>query len=279
MNFLQRVIQITQRQNSLLCVGLDPDVKRLPGSLKSDPEPLFKFCSAIVASTQHAAAAFKINLAFFEAEGSKGWSQLEKLVGILPAGVLKIADAKRGDIGTSSEMYARAILERLVFDAVTVNPYLGRDSVEPFLNWPEKGAFVLGLTSNPGSRDFQYLASGSKKLYEAVIEKVLQWNARKNCGLVVGATHPEEMAAIRKAAPQLPFLIPGVGAQGGSLRDAVWHGTDDSGGLVLINSSRGIIYQSTGPDFADAAKAEAERLQNEINQLRNKSAIKNDSNV
>ncbi|TDI92067.1 MAG: orotidine-5'-phosphate decarboxylase [Caldithrix sp.] len=269
MNFYQRFQQITREQNSLLCVGLDPDMRRLPESIKSDPDPLFKFCAEIIESTKHVAAAFKPNFAFFEAHGSKGWAALEKLVDLIPDNIMKLADAKRADIGSTSEMYARAIFEKLSFDAVTVNPYLGRDSVEPFLQWPEKGAFILGITSNPGSKDFQHLQVGSEPVYKIVIRQVTEnWNTQNNCGLVVGATHPEELAEVRKLAPGIPFLIPGIGAQGGDLEQSVLNGTDESGGLALFNSSRGIIYKSSGSDFAEAAGREAELLNKQINEIR-----------
>lgn len=269
MNFAQRLNQITQQKNSLLCVGLDPDLGRIPESIKSDADPLFKFCSEIIASTKSAAAAFKLNFAFFEAAGSKGWAALEKLVDMIPMDILKIADAKRGDIGSSSEKYARAILERLGFDAITVNPLLGNDSVEPFLQWPEKGAFILCLTSNAGARDLQYFSNGRQPLYAKIIEHVHCWNrARQNCGLVVGATKAAELQTIRSAALTLPFLIPGVGAQGGDLEAAVLHGTDAAGQLALITASRSIIYKSSSSDFADAAGREAEALRDKINQIR-----------
>ncbi|MFQ5822695.1 MAG: orotidine-5'-phosphate decarboxylase [bacterium] len=268
MNFLERFLHITKKQNSLLCVGLDPDIHRIPKIVTFDPEPLFKFCAEIITSTKHAAAAFKLNFAFFEAEGSKGWSVLEKLVELIPTTTLKIADAKRGDIGSSSEMYAAAILERLGFDAVTVNPYLGRDSIEPFLHWPEKGAFILCLTSNPGSKDFQYFSDGSKTLFTKVLEQAKIWNNRQNCGLVVGATHPKELQTLREVAPNLPFLIPGLGVQGGDLKAAVMHGTDEFGQMALFNTSRSIIYKSCGSDFAEAAQREAELLRDKINKIR-----------
>jgi orotidine-5'-phosphate decarboxylase len=274
MNFTQRLLETTHAQNSLLCVGLDPDLQKFPDVIKSDADPLFKFCSEIIASSQHAAAAFKLNFAFFEAEGSKGWTALERLMEIIPTNVLKIADAKRGDIGNTSEKYAQAILQKLGFDALTVNPYLGRDSVEPFLQWPEKGAFILCLTSNPGNRDFQYFGAGSKTLYSEVLEKVHTWNGKSNCGVVVGATRPEELKSIRNAAPDLPFLIPGIGTQGGDLRESVRSGTDAAGNLALFNVSRGIIYKSTDRDFAEAARKAAEILRDRINEIRNSKTIK-----
>ncbi|MFQ6114109.1 MAG: orotidine-5'-phosphate decarboxylase [bacterium] len=268
MTFHQRFLQITRDKNSLLCVGLDPDLRRMPDVIQGHPKPLFRFCSEIIESTKHVAAAYKLNFAFFEAEGSRGWASLEELVQAIPSNILKIADAKRGDIANSSEMYARAILERLGFDAVTVNPYLGGDSVEPFLQWPEKGAFILCVTSNPGSNEFQHFSDGCKPLYMRVLEQVQKWNTRHNIGLVVGATHANELKSLRKAAPHLPFLIPGIGTQKGDLREAVLHGTDEKGQLAIINSSRSIIYKSNKSDFAEAAKREAELLREKINQIR-----------
>lgn len=266
MTFTERVKKTTE--NKLLCIGLDPDLTKLPEIVKSDPNPLLSFCSEIIASTKTFAAAFKLNFAFFEAEGSKGWRVLEKLVELIPSNILKIADAKRGDIGTSSEMYAKGILQTLNFDAVTVNPYMGRDSVAPFLQWPEKGAFILGITSNPGAKDFQHLLVDSQPLFQKVIQEVKNWNTQQNCGLVVGATHPQEMQTIRETVPNFPFLIPGVGAQGGDLRSAVINGTDADGGMALINVSRGIIYKSSGKDFAEASGKEAEILHQQIDLFR-----------
>lgn len=268
MDFRERVQKVITQKHSLLCVGLDPEVRKLPESLQSQPDALFVFCQHIMEQTAAAAAAFKFNFAFFEAAGAEGWRVLERLMERAPADILTIADAKRGDIGNSSRLYATAILDRLGFDAVTVNPYMGHDSVEAFLQWPEKGAFVLGLTSNPGSHDFQRLQAGTEPLFEKVVRAVQSWNAQKNCGLVVGATHPEELARVRALAPGLPFLIPGIGAQGGDVSEAVRAGTDASGGMALFNASRSIIYKSSGEDFAEAAGREAERLRDEINKYK-----------
>ncbi|MFQ5650222.1 MAG: orotidine-5'-phosphate decarboxylase [bacterium] len=268
MVFVDRLTKVTSSQNSLLCVGLDPDLKRLPRCMRSDANPLFKFCSEIIASTNDLVASYKLNFAFFEAEGLNGWSALEKLMHIIPPSILTIADAKRADIGNSSLKYAESILQRLNFDAVTVSPYMGEDSVRPFLQWPEKGAFILALTSNPGCRNFQHLQINARPLYKKVVKETLKWNTRNNCGVVVGATHPDELDNIRNLAPNLPFLIPGVGAQGGHLQEAVKYGTDRAGGLALISSSRGVIYKSNGTDFAEAARQEAEFLNKRINQYR-----------
>ncbi len=265
MTFADRVRLTNETRDSLLCVGLDPDRSKLPSCLHNEKEPTLKFCREIISATEDFAAAYKINFAFFEAEGAAGWNALEHLVHSLPNNIIKIADAKRADIGNTSGMYAHAILERLYFDAVTVNPYMGFDSIAPFLQWPEKGAFVLCLTSNPGSKTFQHLkAADGRHLYENVAEEVVTWNSSGNCGLVAGATHGAPLAALRTLAPGLPFLIPGVGAQGGGLQQAVQFGTDDCGHLAFINASRSILYRSDGADFADAARDEAQSLHSQM---------------
>ena len=268
MTFNDRLATTVSQKNSLLCVGLDPDLRRLPQHLQQEPNAILLFCKEIIAATAASAAAFKINFAFFEAEGSAGWSMLEQLAAELPADVIKIADAKRADIGNTSERYAHAILDRLDFDAITVNPYLGRDAVEPFLQWPARGAFVLCRTSNPGSGDFQQLQSQGQPLYQTVADRVMSWNKNGNCGLVVGATDASDLARIREISPTLPLLIPGVGAQGGALEAAVRLGTDSEGGAALINSSRSIIYKSSGRDFVEAAAREAQTLCTRINEIR-----------
>ncbi len=268
MTFMDKLRKATTDHDSQVCVGLDPDLELMPPCVMSEPNPIYTFCSEIIEHTSDIAAAFKLNFAFFEAEGLKGWQALEMLLDRIPEGVLTIADAKRADIGNSSQKYAESILQRLNFDSVTVSPYMGKDSVEPFIQWPEKGAFVLALTSNPGSHNFQHLQISARPLYKKVIKEVMKWNRHNNCGLVVGATHPSELESVRNLAPGLPFLIPGVGAQGGSLEAAVKNGTDTKGGLALINSSRGIIYKSHGSDFARAARAEVESLNRQIRALR-----------
>lgn len=268
MTFTDKLKETTESRNSLLCVGLDPDRNKLPDAIKDEPDALFLFCDEIIRATRHVAAAYKLNFAFFEAEGSKGWDALERVVKIIPPNLLKIADAKRADIGSSSEKYAEAILQRLDFDAVTVNPYMGADSIAPFLQWPEKGAFVLGLTSNPGSRDFQHLQINARPLYKRVIKEVVRWNRNHNCGVVVGATHPGDLEGARNLAPDLPFLIPGIGAQGGSLKEAIRYGTDADAGMALITASRSIIFKSSDYDFAEEAQKEAESLHQQINSFR-----------
>jgi len=268
MTFQEKLLEITARKDSLLCVGLDTVLEQLPDSVRQSAEPLLDFNKAIIGATAEFAAAFKVNTAFYEAHGAAGWKVLEDTFKYLPGDVIKIADAKRGDIGNTASMYARAIFDRLGADAVTVNPYLGGDSVQPFLTNPEKGVFFLCLTSNPGAKDLQYFSDGRLTLYERVVELVKNWNSKGNCGLVVGATHPDELARVRQLAPDLPFLIPGIGAQGGDLEKSVLNGTGKSGINALLNSSRAILYASRKEDFAAAARAEAEKTMMAINRAR-----------
>lgn len=245
-------------KKSLLCVGLDSDIKRIPAHLLSEPDPIFTFNRAIIEATADLAIAYKPNLAFFEAEGVKGWQSLEKTLEIIPKGIFTIADAKRGDIGNTSSLYARAFFETFGFDAVTVAPYMGRDSVEPFLQYKDKWVFLLALTSNAGAEDFQWFRQGHQLLYESVIEKSWGWakGAPGHLGYVVGATRPEFLAKIREMVPEAFFLVPGVGAQGGSAAEVCKNGMNDLGGL-FINSSRAILYASSGKDFAEKAREAA----------------------
>ena len=270
MSFRDHLQSIIRQKNSLLCVGLDPVVERMPEFLQKADDPIFQFNKAIIDATADLAAAFKLNLAFYEAYGLAGWQALQKTFDYLPADVIKIADAKRGDIGNTSRMYAKALFEELGADAVTVNPLMGHDSVRPFLEDPERGVFVLCLTSNPGSADLQRFSDGEVMLFHRIIELVNNWNERGNCGLVVGATHPNELAEVRRLAPDLPLLIPGIGAQGGDVAASVQNGTDANGENALFNSSRAILYASSGRDFAHAAREEARRTRDQINRAREK---------
>lgn len=235
-----------------LCVGLDPVWERLPEACRRSPEPLLKFCAEIIAATAEHASAYKPNLAFFEAYGAEGWRQLEQVVKLASKDHLVIADAKRGDIGTTSAAYARAVFEGLRADAVTVNPYLGSDSVEPFTADERHGVFVLCVTSNPGGREIQDLKCDGKPIYMHVVRMVRNLNRRRNVGLVVGATRPEQMRDLLGEAGDMPLLIPGVGAQGGDLA-AVVGSLRGYRSPVLVNVSRDIIYVSGGEDFAAAA--------------------------
>ena len=268
MGFLEKVINAERESNSLLCVGLDTDIKKLPESIKNCSDPIYEFNSRIIEKTKDIVSAYKLNIAFYESEGKSGWETIEKTLSIIPKNILTIADAKRGDIGNTSELYARAFFEKLSFDSITVNPYLGFDSVQPFLNFKDKGVFILALTSNKGSKDFQYLKVDGNPLYEKVVDKVIEWNTASNCAIVVGATHPEELKRLREKAPNLPFLIPGIGAQGGDLEATIKYGCDKNGELALINISRGIIYASTGDDFDTKAREAAIKFNTEINTYR-----------
>ncbi|MBN1997089.1 orotidine-5'-phosphate decarboxylase [candidate division KSB1 bacterium] len=267
MTFEQKLQNCIQRKNSLLCVGLDTVIEKIPEFLRSEPEAMFTFNKQIIEATADFAAAYKVNTAFYEAYGSAGWRALEKTFSALPNDVIKIADAKRGDIGNTSTMYSRALFDCLGADAITVNPLLGTDSINPFLIDPEKGVFFLCLTSNPGSADFQRFSDGKIRLYEKIALYVNQWNSLNNCGLVVGATHPDELIGVRKIT-NVPFLIPGIGAQKGDVQQAVQNGTDKNGGNALFNSSRAIIYASSGHDFALAARREAKNTCEKINTFR-----------
>ncbi len=266
MNFKEKVIQAIKIKNSALCVGLDTEIAKLPDILKNEKDPVLKFNKEIIGATKEFTAAYKPNLAFYEQFGTKGFDYLETTLGYIDSGILKIADAKRGDIGNTSKKYASAFFDYFDCDAVTVSPYMGEDSITPFLGREDKGVFVLGLTSNKGSFDFQMqkMADG-RCFYEFVIEKINSWNTKKNCGIVVGATHPEMFENIRKLAPDLPYLIPGIGAQGGDLENTVKYGFVKGDVLSFINSSRGIIYASSGPDFAEKAAEEAKKLRDSIN--------------
>jgi len=267
MRINNRIRQTIQARNSLLCVGLDVNPQRIPSHLMDRNDPIFQFNKAIIDATADLVLAYKPNLAFYEALGSEGWEILKRTVAYIPKGIIKIGDAKRGDIGSTAQKYAEGLFD-LGFDIVTVNPYLGWDSISPFVQDKEKGVFVLCLTSNPSSRDFQYDLTEGKTLYQRVAETVVGWNKESNCGLVVGATHPDELKNIRQLAPDLPFLIPGIGAQGGDLRASVLAGTDGKGEMAIINSSRGIIYASSGDDFAEAAGREAKKLRDAMNNIR-----------
>ncbi len=267
--FNDRLSDIIDVKKSLVCVGLDVHPNKLPQHLLQLEDPVFEFNKAIIDATKDVAAAYKPNLAFYEALGTEGWDILKRTVQYIPDDVIVIGDAKRGDIGSTAERYADA-LHDIGFDAVTLSPYLGIDSIKPFFKYPETGLFILALTSNPSSSDFQYLQVDGKPLYLHVAQKINSWNTHGNCGLVVGATHSHELKEIRDAAPELPFLIPGIGAQGGDLDSAIQLGTDAQGKNALINASRSIIYASSERDFADKARASAIKLRDEIQQARKK---------
>ena len=255
-----------RRKKSFLCVGLDVDLARVPKHLLETDDPIFEFNRSIIDATAPYCVAFKPNTAFYEAHGVKGWKALEKTIQYLNAHYpdhFTIADAKRGDIGNTSRMYAKAFFQDMAFDSVTVAPYMGSDSVEPFLEFEQKHTILLALTSNHGSADFQNFSDGDSTLYQRVIHTALKWQGSERLMFVVGATKASHLSAIRQLIPEHFLLIPGVGAQGGSLDEVCRHGLNANIGL-LINSSRGIIYASAGEDFAEAAAREAQTLQKQM---------------
>ncbi|MBI4180785.1 MAG: orotidine-5'-phosphate decarboxylase [Chloroflexi bacterium] len=267
MNFIDKLTSAVRKNKSLLCVGLDTDPKLLP-----DKTGIFEFNKAIIDATADLVCAYKPNFAFYETLGAEGFKALKSTVDYIPEGIPVIADAKRGDIGNTAKAYAQAIFTHFNFDATTVNPYLGFDSIEPFLEYQDKGIFILCRTSNTGAIDFQSLSceveNSHRPLFEVVALKASQWNKHGNIGLVVGATYPEELRLIRQSHPDMPLLIPGIGAQGGDLALTVRYGVDVQGEKAIINSSRQIIYASRGKDFDQAARGAAVALRDRINQYR-----------
>ena len=264
MNFIEKLTSASQRNKSLLCIGLDPDLARMPDKIS-----VSDFNKAIIDATCDLVCAYKPNFAFYEAMGNEGLEALKQTVDYIPEDIPVIGDAKRGDIGNTAQAYAKSIFVDFGFDATTVSPYLGFDSIEPFIQYHDKGVFVLCRTSNAGAVDFQSLrcqVDGKQlPLFEIVAQKVGQWNTHGNLGLVVGATYPEELRLIRQNHPDLPLLIPGIGAQGGDLALTVRYGVDKKGQKAIINSSRQIIYASRDKDFARAARQAAKELRDQIN--------------
>jgi len=265
MTFYERLSDLCKRQGSFLCIGLDVNLEKFPPFLLEFEDPIVEFNKSIIHATSDLVCAYKLNTAFYEAYGVQGWRSLKKTLRYIPDSVITIADAKRGDIAHSAQMYAKAFFRELNFDAITVNPYLGYDAVEPFLMEEGKGVFVLCVTSNPGAKDFQLASGDSKPLYERVAEAVVKWNTKGNCGLVVGATQIEPLKRVRQIAPQLPLLIPGVGFQGGNLEQAVTFGLNERGEGILINVGRGVIYRSEDYNFAEEARKAAQEIRDQIN--------------
>ena len=277
MNFKDKLKNITQKNNSLLCIGLDSQFEKLPGHLKGKENPIFAFNKEIIDATYDLVCAYKPNTAFYEAQGIEGIQQLKLSVDYLKEkypDIPIILDAKRADIGNTNEGYVQFAFDYLGADAITVHPYLGKEALKPFLERKDKGILVLCRTSNPGGGEFQDMTtfdSGNQhiKLYQYVAEKVAkEWNYNGNCGLVVGATYPAELEIVRHIAKELPILIPGIGVQGGDAEKTVKAGVDANGLNAIINSSRGIIFAFGGTDFAEKARIEAEKLRNEINKYR-----------
>jgi orotidine-5'-phosphate decarboxylase len=264
MNRAQLVEQI-RKKKSYLCVGLDTDPEKIPAHLLTAEDPVFEFNKQIIDATHPYCVAYKPNIAFYEALGTKGWESLQKTLNYIPDDIFTIADAKRGDIGNTSTLYAKAFFKEMDFDSITVAPYMGEDSVKPFLKFEDKWVILLGHTSNPGSSDFQLIESkvSGRKLYEDVILKAQQWGTPDQLMFVVGATHPEKIESIRALAPDSFFLVPGIGAQGGDLEMVSRYGMNKDCGL-LVNSARGIIYASREKDFASAAAKEAKQIRDEM---------------
>jgi len=266
-----------QQKKSYLCIGLDPDTEKIPVHLQSKVDPVFYFNKAIVDMTHEVCVAYKINTAFYEAQGNKGWRSLEKTVGYIREkhpGLFLIADAKRGDIGHTAKMYAQTFFSRLNFDAVTLSPYMGKDSVEPFLQYPDRWVILLGITSNPGASDFQMLETGKagRHLYEQVIDTARQWGSAENTMFVAGATHSEQLKKIRQIVPDHFLLVPGIGAQGGSLEEVSRTGLNKQGGL-LVNASRSIIFSDSSKNFDVSARDQAVKMNRQMERLLNEKEL------
>lgn len=254
------LIQQIRDKKSYLCVGLDSDITKIPSHLMQEPDPVFAFNKAIIDATHDVCVSYKINTAFYESRGLAGWESMQKTLNYIPANLFTIADAKRGDIGNTSTQYAKAFFEALHFNSITVAPYMGKDSIQPFLDVQDKWTIVLGLTSNEGAFDFQYFTQNNKPLYQHVMQTVAQWGTPQNTMFVVGATKIEQLAEIRELLPEHFFLIPGVGAQGGSLEEVSRRAMNKDIG-ILVNASRQIIFASSGTDFAEKAREQALLLQ------------------
>jgi orotidine-5'-phosphate decarboxylase len=275
MNFVEKLLTATRTNKSLLCVGLDPEPSRFPAKYAGKPvvQSVRDFCLSIIEATAPYVCAFKPNSAFFEVLGPDGLRVLQEISKAVPTHIPVILDAKRGDIGNTARNYAATVFETYGADAATVNPYLGYDSVSPFLEYRDKGVILLCRTSNPGARDFQDLRVWDENgqlrpLYEVVAQRIQSWNTENNCGLVVGATYPEELLSLRALCPTMPILIPGVGAQGGDLEASVQAGVDAQGERAIISVSRAVLYASTDDGYALAAERAARSLRDRINEVR-----------
>lgn len=270
MNFKEKLEKIGSKNNSLLCVGLDIDAEKMPKHLfKINNDPYFKFNKSIIDATKDLVCAYKINMAFYEALGLKGYKLLQKTIKYAPSDIIVILDGKRNDIGNTAKKYAKSLFEELGADAATITPYLGKDGIMPFLNYKDKCSFILCRTSNPSAVDFQDLKVEAKPLFEYVANKIKQWNTNDNCGAVVGATYPDELKTIRSIlGDNIPLLIPGVGSQGADVEKTVKYGTNSKGKMAIINSSRSIIYAGNDKDYAEKIRKAAISLRDEINKFR-----------
>ncbi|MCK5459020.1 MAG: orotidine-5'-phosphate decarboxylase [Thermoplasmatales archaeon] len=270
MNFKQKLTAISHNNNSLVCIGLDVDREKMPNFLfESSKHPYLEFNKSIIDSTKDLVCAYKLNLAFYEVLGTEGFELLKKTIKHIPKDVVVILDGKRNDIGNTARKYAQTLFETLSADAITVNPYLGKDGVAPFLEYKDKCSFILCRTSNASAGDFQDLAVSETPLYQIVAKKIKEWNENDNCGAVVGATYPEELKTIRSIlGDEIPILIPGIGKQGGDVEKTIKNGTNSKGKMAVINSSRGIIFAGDDEDFATVSLKKAISLRDEINKYR-----------
>ena len=267
--FARRLARAFAQNDSLLCIGLDPELPKLPDHLRLLPpgEAAVAFNREIIETTADLVACYKPNLAFYEALGPAGLEALQRTLELIPPGVLTLGDAKRGDIDNTMRLYAQALFDVYGFQAATVNPYLGRDALEPFLSRSDRGVFILCRTSNPGAAEIVDLMVGDRPLYLVIAERVQTWNVNANAGLVVGATYPRELALVRAACPGLPILLPGVGAQQGALEESVVAGVDKERAGLLVVAARQVLYASSGADFATAARRAAVALRERINRV------------
>jgi orotidine-5'-phosphate decarboxylase len=270
MNFKQKLTAISHNNNSLVCIGLDVDKEKMPKFLfESSKHPYLEFNKSIIDSTKDLVCAYKLNMAFYEVLGTEGFELLKKTIKHIPKDVVVILDGKRNDIGNTARKYAQTLFETLSADAITVNPYLGKDGVAPFLEYKDKCSFILCRTSNASAGDFQDLAVSETPLYQIVAKKIKEWNENDNCGAVVGATYPEELKTIRSIlGDEIPILIPGIGKQGGDVEKTIKNGTNSKGKMAVINSSRGIIFAGDDEDFATVSLKKAISLRDEINKYR-----------
>jgi orotidine-5'-phosphate decarboxylase len=270
MNFKEKLHNITHNNDSLLCVGLDVDEEKMPKFLfETSKDPFFEFNKSIIDSTKDLVCAYKLNMAFYEVFGTEGIELLKKTIRYIPKDVVVILDGKRNDIGNTARKYAQTLFETLHADAVTINPYLGKDGVAPFLEYKDKCSFILCRTSNTSAGDFQDLVISKTPLYQVVAKKIKEWNVHSNCGAVVGATYSNELQIIRGVLGEdIPLLLPGIGKQGGDVEKTVKYGTNSKGEMAIINSSRGIIFAGNDKDFAKKAREEALSLRNKINKYR-----------
>jgi orotidine 5'-phosphate decarboxylase subfamily 2 len=270
MSFTQKLLEISHKNNSLVCVGLDTDVDKIPEIIVgSSTNPVLDFNKKIIDATKDLVCAYKLNMAFYEVFGKKGFEILEKTIHFIPKDIVIILDGKRNDIGNTAQKYAKTVFEILHADATTVNPYLGKDSIAPFLSYKDNCSFILCRTSNPSAGDFQDLKVSTVPLYQVVAQKIKEWNELGSCGAVVGATYPEELKTVRGILGEnIPILIPGIGKQGGDVEKTVKNGTNRNGEMALINSSREILFAGKYEDFAEHSRKKALSLRDEINTYR-----------